>query len=161
MRLLVIGGTVFVGRAVVEAALARGDEVTVFHRGEHGRELFPEAERILGDRETDLERLRGREWDAVVDTCGFRPEIVGASARALSDAVSRYVFISTAGVYRDWPEQAIADEDAPLHTGADDDYSMLKAACERELEAVLAGRGAQVRPGMISSPPANTSRLAS
>src|SRR4051794_31887708 len=103
MKVLLIGGTVFVGRAVVEAALARGDEVTVFHRGRHGRDLFDGVEHVLGDRRTDLGRLAGRSWDVVVDTCGFEPADVEVSARALGDAVERYMFISTAGVYRDWP----------------------------------------------------------
>jgi 2'-hydroxyisoflavone reductase len=159
MRLLVIGGTVFVGRAVVEAALARGDEVTVFHRGRHGRGLFEGVEEIFGDRETDLDRLAGRAWDAVVDTCGFRPEHVGASAAALSDAVERYVFISTAGVYRDWPVEAIPGEEAPLHEGEEDDYSVLKAASERAAEAAMPGRVAHVRPGTIVGPHENIGRL--
>jgi 2'-hydroxyisoflavone reductase len=159
MRLLVIGGTVFVGRAVVEAALARGDAVTLFHRGWHGRDLFDGVETILGDRTTDLDRLGGREWDLVVDTCGFRPEHVAASARALAGAVDRYAFVSTAGVYRDWPERPVPDERAPLHEGDDEDYSVLKAACERALEAELPGRAVQVRPGIIVGPHENIGRL--
>jgi 2'-hydroxyisoflavone reductase len=159
MRLLVIGGTVFVGRAVVEAALARGDEVTVFHRGLHGRGLFDGVEEILGDRETDLDRLAGRSWDAVVDTCGFRPEHVGASAAALADSVERYVFISTVGVYRDWPTAPVPGEEAPLHESDVDDYSELKAASERAAEAAMPGRVAQVRPGTIVGPHENIGRL--
>jgi len=159
MRLLVIGGTVFVGRAVVAEALARGDEVTVFHRGRHGRDLFDGVETILGDRATDLDRLAGREWDVVVDTCGFRPEHVTASARALAEAVGRYVFVSTAGVYRDWPYRPVSDERAPLHEGDEEDYSVLKAACERALEAELPGRVVQVRPGTIVGPHENIGRL--
>jgi 2'-hydroxyisoflavone reductase len=158
MRLLVIGGTVFVGRAVVEAALGRGDEVTVFHRGHHGRDLFEGVEHVFGDRRTDLDRLAGRSWDVVVDTCGFEPADVEASARTLADAVGRYVFISTAGVYRDWPVEPIADEDEPLHESGDG-YSELKAACERALEAVLPGRVAQLRPGTIVGPYENIGRL--
>src|SRR4051794_37824486 len=108
MKLLVLGGTVFAGRAVVEEALRRGDEVTIFHRGEHNPGLFGDAvEAILGDRRTDLDRLAGRSWDLVVDTCGFEPEDVGAAAAALD--VDRYVFVSTAGVYRDWPLRPVPD----------------------------------------------------
>jgi nucleoside-diphosphate-sugar epimerase len=159
MRLLVIGGTVFVGRAVVEAALRRGDAVTVFHRGQHGRGLFGDrVETILGDRGADLERLRGREWDVVVDTCGFDPEAVGASARALADSVERYVFVSSAGVYRDWPVRPVAGEDAPRHERGDD-YSASKAACERALEAVVGERAVLVRPGVIVGPHENIGRL--
>jgi nucleoside-diphosphate-sugar epimerase len=152
MRLLVIGGTVFVGRAVVELALERGDEVTIFHRGEHGADLFGGVERILGDRTTDLGRLAGRAWDVVVDTCAFVPGHVGTVD------CGRYVLVSTAGVYRDWPEHPVPDEDAPLHqTG--DDYSALKAACERAAEAAMPGRVAAVRPGIIFGPHENIGRL--
>jgi nucleoside-diphosphate-sugar epimerase len=153
MRLLVIGGTVFVGRAVVEEALRRGDDVTLFHRGEHGRDLFPDVERILGDRTRDLDRLRGRAWDVVIDTCGFRPEHVRASVGAVT--TGRYVFVSTAGVYRDWPELPVDGVEAPLHDTDEDDYSPLKAACERELpeSAVV------VRPGIIIGPHENVGRL--
>jgi 2'-hydroxyisoflavone reductase len=152
MRLLVIGGTVFVGRAVVELALARGDEVTLFHRGEHGADLFGDVERILGDRTSDLGRLAGRDWDVVVDTCAFAPDHVGPVD------CGRYVLVSTAGVYRDWPERPVPDEDAPLHeTG--DDYSALKAATERAAEAAMPGRVAAVRPGIIFGPHENVGRL--
>ena len=151
MRLLVIGGTVFVGRAVVELALERGEEVTLFHRGQHGADLFPGVERILGDRATDLGVLAGRSWDVVVDTCAFRPADIAAID------CERYVLVSTAGVYRDWPDQPIPDEDAPLHeTG--DGYSELKAATERAAEALMPGRVAKVRPGIIFGPHENVGR---
>jgi 2'-hydroxyisoflavone reductase len=152
MRLLVIGGTVFVGRAVVERALARGDEVTLFHRGEHGAELFGEVERILGDRHEDLGRLAGRAWDLVVDTCAFHPGDLAAVD------CERYVLVSTAGVYRDWPEHPVPDEDAPLHESGDD-YSAQKAATERAAEALMPGRVAAVRPGIIFGPHENIGRL--
>lgn len=155
MRVLVIGGTVFVGRAVVAEALARGDEVTVFHRGRSGR--APEgAETIHGDRATDLDRLAGRSWDVVIDTCGFEPRPVAASARAID--AERYVFVSTAGVYRDWPDQPVPDEDAPLHASGDG-YSELKAACERAAEAERPGRVCAVRPGIIFGPHEHIGRL--
>ena len=157
MRVLVIGGTVFVGRAVVEAALARGDEVTLFHRGLHP---LAGVRAIHGDRTTDdVLRLAQEQWDVVVDTCGFRPEHVANTARALRESAVRYVFVSTAGVYRDWPERPIEGVDAPLHTGEEDDYSVLKAACERAVEAELPGRVAQVRPGIIVGPHENIGRL--
>src|SRR4051794_17776667 len=103
MRLLVIGGTVFLGPAVVGPALARGGDVALFHRGRHGAGLLDGAERILGDRRTALARLAGRDFDVVVDTCGFEPDDVHAAATALAGHCERYVFTSTAGVYRDWP----------------------------------------------------------
>ena len=157
MRVLVIGGTVFVGRAVVQAALARGDDVTIFHRGLHP---LPGVRAIHGDRTTgDVERLAGEPWDVVVDTCGFRPEHVSATARVLRDSAIRYVFVSTAGAYRDWPHRPVGSTDAPLHDGDEDDYSVLKAACERAAEAELPGRVAQVRPGIIVGPHENIGRL--
>ena len=153
MRLLILGGTVFVGRAVAEAALARGDEVTVFHRGRHGAGLFGDrVETVLGDRTTDdVDRLRGRRWDVVVDTSGFAPADVARSVAAIS--CERYVFVSTAGVYRDWPLRPV-DESSPLHESGDG-YAELKAACERELPP----GAATVRPGVIVGPHENIGRL--
>ena len=94
MRLLVIGGTVFLGRHVVETALARGHAVTVFHRGLHGR-AHPDAETLIGDRTSDVSALAGREWDAVIDTCGFEPESVTLTAGALAGRVGQYGFVSS------------------------------------------------------------------
>src|SRR5262249_27531962 len=101
MRVLVLGGTVFLGRHLVETALARGDDVTIFNRGKHGPELYPEAERLRGDRDGGLDALRGREWDAVVDTSGYFPRVVRQSAELLADAVGHYTFISSGSVYAD------------------------------------------------------------
>src|SRR6266511_2249005 len=103
MRLLVLGGTVFVGRHVVEAASERGHEVTLFNRGRTAPELFPELERIVGDHTADLSALRGRCFDAVVDTSGYEPDVVRASARALADSVELYAFVSTLSVYGEHP----------------------------------------------------------
>ena len=87
MKLLVMGGTKFVGRHLVEAALSRGHEVTIFNRGRTAPELFPEVERIWGDRDGDLTLLEGRYWDAVLDTSGYVPRVVGDSAEFLASAV--------------------------------------------------------------------------
>ena len=94
-----IGGTVFLGRAVVADALARGHAVTIFHRGVHNPDLFPEAEHLLGDRTRDLSALHGREWDAVIDTCGFEPEHVGDAAELLADRAGHYGFVSSGSAY--------------------------------------------------------------
>jgi nucleoside-diphosphate-sugar epimerase len=155
---LVIGGTVFLGRAIVEAALARGDEVTYFHRGRHGRGLHPEAEEVLGDRATDLERLPGGAWDTVVDTCGFDPAAVGTSARALADLAAHYAFVSSASVYRDWPAAPV-DEDSAVFEGDEQEYGPLKAAAERAAEAAMPGRVLHVRAGVIVGPHENIGRL--
>ena len=86
MRLLLIGGPRFLGRAVTDAALAAGHEVTFFNRGKTNPELYPDVERLVGDRSGELDRLRGRSWDAIVDTCGYLPETVRATASALADS---------------------------------------------------------------------------
>src|SRR5262245_46809355 len=107
MELLILGGTIFVGRHVVEAALKRGHRVTMFNRGRTGARLYPEVERLYGDRSNDLTALKGRRWDAVIDTCGYLPRDVRASARLLADAVEQYSFVSTVGVYSDFSKAGI------------------------------------------------------
>src|SRR5690242_21378726 len=99
MRLLILGGTIFLGRHLVEAAQARGHEVTLFNRGQHNPDLYPDVEKLRGDRDGGLEALRGRRWDAVVDTSGYVPRVVRASAELLADAVEHYTFISSISVY--------------------------------------------------------------
>ena len=101
MRLLIIGGTRFLGRALASAALERGWELTLFHRGQSNPDLFPEATHLLGDRDGGLAVLDGRSWDVVIDTCGYFPRLVAASAAKLADRVERYIFISSISVYAD------------------------------------------------------------
>src|SRR3954452_12645946 len=153
MRVLVLGGTVFLGLHVAAEALDRGHELTLFTRGLHGAELFPEAEHVRGDR-ADVSPLAGRAWDAAIDNSGYAPGPVAASAAL--DA-GHYVFVSTVNVYPDWPEQPV-DEDSPTHQG-DDDYGPQKAASERAAEAVRPGRFATVRAGLIVGPHDNVFRL--
>ena len=98
MRLLVLGGTLFVGRHLVEAALERGHEVTLFNRGRTNLDLFPQVERLQGDRDGDLSALEGRSWDAVFDPSGYVPRVVRASAEALVDSVGHYTFVSSGSV---------------------------------------------------------------
>jgi 2'-hydroxyisoflavone reductase len=167
VRLLVLGGTKFLGRATVEAALAAGHEVTLFNRGETNPELFPEAEKIHGDRAVDLDRLAGREWDAVLDPAGYVPSVVHTAVRALADAAPFYLFVSSVSVYAD--QSRPADEDAPLAELGDlpsdrltEDYSnygALKALCEAEVRAVYGDRCAIVRPGLIVGPHDPTGRF--
>ncbi len=166
MKLLIIGGTKFVGRHLVEDALARGWEVTLFHRGQTHPELFPQVERVFGDRGTDLSRLAGRRWDAVVDTCGYVPRVVGLSAAALADAVGHYTFISSISVYGDLSRPG-ADESSPVATLEDPTvetvdggaYGALKALCEQAAEAAMPGRVLVVRPGLIVGPHDPTDRF--
>src|SRR4051812_4017853 len=101
MRILILGGTIFLGRHLVEAASERGHQVTLFHRGVHGLELYPQIERLYGDRREHLNALADRQWDAVIDTNGYIPSLVRNSARLLANMVGQYVFISTISVYAD------------------------------------------------------------
>jgi 2'-hydroxyisoflavone reductase len=99
MRLLILGGTRFLGRALVDAALAAGYEVTLFNRGQSGPELFPDVEKLRGDRDGGLDSLAGRSWDAAIDTCGYTPRVVGASAGLLADVRrSLYLYLLHVGL---------------------------------------------------------------
>jgi 2'-hydroxyisoflavone reductase len=164
LRLLVLGGTQFLGRAAVEAALARGHEVTLFNRGQTNPELFPEVERLRGDRHGDLSALKGREWDAVIDPSGFVPRVVRASAELLRGSVGHYVFVSSISVYRE-PYEAGFDESAPVFENepaserVEEQYAELKAACERVLAETLPGAHAIVRAGLIVGPHDPTGRF--
>lgn len=166
MNILLIGGTAFVGRTIIETALARGHNLTMFNRGQRNPELFPEIERLHGDRDGGLDVLRGRQWDAVIDTCGYLPRVVRASAELLAGAVERYVFISTISVYADFSERGV-DENAPLGTLADptteqitgESYGPLKVLCEQVVEQAMPGRALVIRPGLIVGPYDPTDRF--
>jgi nucleoside-diphosphate-sugar epimerase len=150
VRVLILGGTVFLGRHVAAEALARGHELTLFTRGLHGDGGFDgQAELLRGDRGTDLSALRGREWDVVVDTSGYEPEHVAASSQALADSAAHLVFVSSCSAYPGWPEFPV-DEDSPVWTSEEREYGPLKAACERAAEAAMPGRVASVRAGLIT-----------
>ena len=164
MRLLLLGGPKFLGRAVIDAALGRGDEVTLFNRGATGAGLYPELDRIIGDRDGGLDGLRGREWDAVVDTSGYVPRVVAASAGLLAGAVGHYVFVSSISVYASFAEvvdegSRLAELSAPGSEDVSADYGALKALCEREVEAVFPGRSTRVRAGLIVGPHDPTGRF--
>src|SRR5215831_11613326 len=118
MKLLILGGTIFLGRHLVEAALGRGHEVTLFNRGQHGPELYPDVEKLRGDRDGDLAALRGRRWDAAIDTSGYVPRIVRASAELLATAIGSYCFISSISVYADF--SGPVDESSRVGTLADE-----------------------------------------
>ena len=157
MRLLVLGGTVFLGRHVVQAALHAGHQVTIFTRGRTNPDLFPDAEHLRGDRNGDLEALGGRSWDAVVDLSGFVPRIVRMSAELLRDTVDRYVFVSTLSVYSDLSRPySEADRtrelDDPQSEDIEANYGALKAASERVLHDVFGDRATRVRAGVIVGP---------
>jgi 2'-hydroxyisoflavone reductase len=163
--LLILGGTGFLGPHVVEQALARGMQVTLFNRGKTNSDLFPELEKLRGDRDGDLEALRGRSWDAVLDTSGYVPRVVRASAELLAPSVQQYVFISSISAYADFAREGI-NEDDPVATMEDEtnedvraNYGALKALCEQAAEQVMSGRVANIRPGLIVGPRDNSDRF--
>lgn len=159
VHFLVIGGTIFLGRHLVPAALARGHAVTLFNRGQHNPDLFPDVEVLRGDRNGDLAALDGRRWDAVVDTCGYVPRQVRRMTDALAGRVGHYTFVSSISVYADEGTPHL-DESAAVGTLADptvervdgETYGPLKALCEQAAEAGMPGRALVVRPGLIVGP---------
>jgi 2'-hydroxyisoflavone reductase len=166
MKLLVLGGTIFLGRHIVEAALARGYDVTLFNRGEHNADLYPQTEKLRGNRDGGLNALVGRRWDAVIDTCGYVPRIVRASAEILANSVGSYTFISSLSVYKEFSKPD-ADESEPLGTLEDETveevngetYGPLKALCEQAAEHAMPGRVLNIRAGLIVGPHDPTDRF--
>lgn len=164
MRLLVLGGTKFLGRHVVDSALAAGHEVTTFTRGRTNPGLRPEAEHLRGDRDGGLDALRGRSFDGVVDTSGYVPRVVRQSAELLRDAVERYAFVSSISVYGDFSrplteETPVAELEDPGTEEVLEHYGALKAACERVVEEAYGDRSARVRAGLIVGPHDPTDRF--
>lgn len=166
MKILILGGTIFLGRHLVEAALVRGHEVTLFNRGQHNPELFPQVEKLHGDRDGGLAVLEGRRWDAAIDTCGYVPRIVRASAEMLARAVDHYTFISTISVYADPSQPDISEaspvgqlEDETIEEVNGETYGPLKALCEQAAESAMPGRVLNVRPGLIVGPHDPTDRF--
>jgi 2'-hydroxyisoflavone reductase len=161
-----LGGTIFVGRHCVEVALKHGHEVTLFNRGKHNADLFPEVEKIVGDRSNDLDLLKGRKWDAVIDTCGYYPRDTKKSAEALKDSIGVYCFISSVSAYAD-PSIPFQKEDAPLAVTEDVDattvtgenYGGLKVLCEKEIDKAFGSRALQIRPTLIVGPDDPTDRF--
>jgi 2'-hydroxyisoflavone reductase len=161
-----MGGTRFAGYFLVEAALRAGHEVTLFNRGQSDPEAFPEAQRLVGDRDGGLEPLRGRTFDVVVDTCGYFPRVVRHSVELLARSIGLYVFVSSISVYADDVSPGF-DEDAPVRTLddpeveeiRDDTYGGLKVLCEREVERGFSERALIIRPGLIVGPRDRSDRL--
>jgi 2'-hydroxyisoflavone reductase len=163
MRILVLGGTSFVGRAIVEDALRTGAEVSLFGRGKTGTDLFPGLTRLIGDRDTGNYRaLRDGRWDAVVDVSGYIPRHVGQAMDALGDRAGRYLFISSHAVYQQTGIAPGSTEDTPRRrpiraiqdTGDLDDrtYGPSKVACEDDVVARYGSRATIVRPGKVAGP---------
>lgn len=156
--LLVLGGTGFLGPHVVRAALDAGWTVTLFNRGKTNPHLFPELEKLQGDRDGDLKALEGRSWRAVIDTSGYVPRIVKASAELLAPSVEQYLFVSSISVYAEFSKVGM-DESGPIATMPDPTsedvqahYGALKALCEQAAERAMPGRVTNIRPGLIVGP---------
>jgi nucleoside-diphosphate-sugar epimerase len=165
VRALVLGGTRFLGRALVDALLEQGHEPTLFNRGLTQPELFPDVEKLRGDRSADLSALEGREWDAVLDVAAYMPGEVRLAVETLHDNVSRYVFVSSISVYADQsvpPVEGAAVEELAPGQETDEDpelYGARKAACERIVEEAIGDAALVVRPGLIVGPHDPTGRF--
>jgi 2'-hydroxyisoflavone reductase len=167
MNLLVLGGTVFLGRHIVATAIERGHQVTVFNRGKHNPELFPEAEKLRGDRHGDLASLTRRRWDAVIDTSGHVPGVVEASARILSASCEHYTLISTLAVYEGLLTVPGLDETAPVRRmpagsavqAGPETMGALKAECENIVREMMGGCSLIVRAGILCGPHDPTDRF--
>ncbi|MEO3863194.1 NAD-dependent epimerase/dehydratase family protein [Acrocarpospora sp. B8E8] len=165
MRILVIGGSVFLGRAIVEEALRRGHDVTTFNRGVSSPDL-PGVTAVHGDREVpaDLDRLaESGTWDRVIDVCGFTPSVVLDGVRRLNGRAPHYTFISSISAYPEWPGISGVDESSPRHDCPPDattgEYGVLKAGCERAVEEYFDGGALIINPGLILGPHENVGRL--
>ncbi len=167
MKILVLGGTLFVGRHLVEQALARGHDVTLFNRGQTGPSLYPEVEQLHGDRDGDLGALAGRKWDAAFDPSARIPRWVRTALETLRDRVEHYTFISSGSVYSD-TSRPRHNEESPVHTLEDESveeisspetYGGLKVLCERTAEELMPGRVLSVRAGLIVGPYDPTGRF--
>ena len=171
MRILMLGGTGFLGPHTVRYALDRGHEVTLFNRGRTNSELFPELETIIGNRDPEIDEglagLKGRTWDAVIDTSGYVPRIVGASASMLADQVDQYLFVSTICQYDSWltgpamrtETVARATLEDPTTEDVGTHYCALKGYSEAAAEEAMPGRVTQIRPGLIVGPRDRTDRF--
>lgn len=167
MQILILGGTIFVGRALVQAALQQGHQVTLFNRGKSAPDLFPQVESLRGDRDGGLDALKGRRWDAVIDTSGYVPRVVRQSADLLKDRVGHYTFISTVSVYQE-PLAAGSDEGAPLSTLPDETiedprgeyYGPLKVRCEQVVQEIYPQNHFIPRPCIIVGPQDRWDRFA-
>ena len=165
LKILVLGGTGFLGPHLVDAMQKRGHTPTLFNRGKTRPELFPDVEKLRGNRDGDLTALQGRTWDAVIDTSGYVPRVVRASAELLAPHVRQYVFVSSVSVYANTTVPGITEEH-PVLTMPDpkseevmEYYGALKALCEQAAEATMPGRTTNVRPGLIVGPGDPTDRF--
>lgn len=165
LSILILGGTRFIGLEMTELALKRGHQVTFFNRGKTNADAFPQIERIKGDRNGEIDGLKGRKWDAVIDNSGYFPRAVKLTAELLAPSISQYLFVSSISVYPDF--KAPRDEssavgklkDETVEKVDNDTYGPLKALSEQAAEAAMPGRVTVIRPGLIVGPHDSTDRF--
>jgi 2'-hydroxyisoflavone reductase len=165
LKILILGGTSFLGPHLVEELQKHGHEVTLFNRGHHSA-MFPDVEKLQGDRDGNLKALEGRKWDAIIDTSGCVPRVVEDSSKILVKATDHYTFISSIGVYENflafnmnesYPVATLDDANAEEIT--DKTYGALKAACEKIVQQYFPARSLIIRPGLIVGPLDPTDRF--
>ena len=166
MKILILGGSQFVGRWMTQAALDAGHQVTMFNRGQSNPQLFDSVEKLTGDRNGDLSALEGRQWDAVIDTSAYVPRQVAGTAALLKDSVNTYLFVSTMMVYADFKQSGLNEEsavgkleDESIEAVNVKTYGPLKALCEREVRRILPHKHVILRPCIVVGPYDNTDRF--
>jgi len=159
LKVLILGGTNFLGPHLVDELQQRGHEVTLFNRGTQDLSRFQNVEHLKGDRDGDLTALEGRVWDVVIDTCGHLPRVVGASSQILCDAARHYTYISSIGAHADFHQLGITEEyplaeleDPNDEVITEQNYGALKAACEQVVQNYFPNSALIVRPGLIVGP---------
>ncbi len=166
LKVLILGGTGFIGPHFVDALTAAGHKITLFNRGKRDPEVKPGIEQLLGDRNGKIETLKDRDWDVVIDNSGYTPSQVKATAELLKDHVAKYIFISSISVYADFAKAGV-DEDYKLAELKDpttevvngETYGGLKALCEKVVETTYGKRGTIIRPTYIAGPGDHTDRF--
>lgn len=166
LKVLILGGTTFLGPHLVHELQQHGHQITLFNRGNQNIH-FSNIEQLQGDRDGNLEALKGKTWDVIIDTSGHLPRVVESSSKILTNSAKHYTFISTIGVYQDFQQQKI-DETYPLAKLTDENneeiteknYGALKAACEEVISKYFPNHCLIVRPGLIIGPLDPTKRFA-
>jgi 2'-hydroxyisoflavone reductase len=166
LKVLILGGTGFIGPHFIDALTAGGHKITLFNRGKRDPEVKPGIEQLLGDRNGQIDTLKGRDWDVVIDNSGYTPSQVKATAELLKDHVRRYIFISSIAVYANFAKAGI-DEDYQLAELKDptsevvngETYGGLKALCEKVVETTYGKRATIIRPTYIAGPGDHTDRF--
>lgn len=172
LKILILGGTAFLGPSVIHEARARGHEITLFNRGRTNADMFPDLERLVGDRDGQLDALRGRQWDVCLDNSGYIPRMVKESAELLAPNIGQYIFVSSISVFADFSQRGL-NESSPVAVITDEqiaaaktqkditgeNYGALKALCEQAAQEACPGRACVIRPGLIVGPMDRTDRF--